>query len=154
MDENQTKQLFTILSNIEESRKFIPTFSDLAQHPVFGIHFSQMKAEEKSEVNNLINTYITDRVHSFHKTKGGQLFIRFFESLPELFWRFRQLNENTDTASSAEFQTVGKQVESELFRLEGILTDKMINQEKGLDKVVESFYNIVYTFFPRFNMID
>lgn len=40
-----------------------------------------------------------------------------------------------------------------MFKLEGILTEKMLKQEKGLDKVVESFYNIVYLFFPRFSEI-
>jgi hypothetical protein len=38
--------------------------------------------------------------------------------------------------------------------LEGILTEKMLNQERGLDKVVEAFYNIVYLFFPRYNAIE
>jgi hypothetical protein len=51
------------------------------------------------------------------------------------------------------FQQVGRQVEDELFKLEGILTERMLNQEKGLDQVVGSFYNIVYLFFPRYNQI-
>ena len=58
--------------------------------------------------------------------------------------------DNTDP----DFQSVGKQVEIEMFKLEGILTEKMLQQEKGLEKVVESFYNLVYLFFPRFNEIE
>jgi hypothetical protein len=64
------------------------------------------------------------------------------------------LNESDETAGTEAFQEVGKQVEHELFKLEGILTEKMLNQEKGLDKVVDSFYNIVYLFFPRYNSLD
>ena len=113
-----------------------------------------MSAEQAQVVNQIIDEYLSTRVFQFHKTKGGQLFARFFETQPELFWKFRALNESEDVASSAEFQRVGKQVEHELFKLEGILTDKMINQAKGLDKVVEAFYAIVYLFFPRFNLVD
>jgi hypothetical protein len=41
-----------------------------------------------------------------------------------------------------------------MFKLEGILTDKMLKQEKWLDKVIDSFYKIVYTYFPKYNKID
>ena len=34
------------------------------------------------------------------------------------------------------------------------LCNGMLKQEKGLDKVIDSFYKIVYTFFPRYNKID
>jgi hypothetical protein len=49
-----------------------------------------------------------------------------------LFWQFRALNESDETAGTKEFQIAGKQVEDELFKLEGILTEKMLNQEKGI----------------------
>jgi hypothetical protein len=38
--------------------------------------------------------------------------------------------------------------------LEWILTEKMLDQEKWLDKVIWAFYNIVYCFFPRYNEIE
>jgi hypothetical protein len=63
------------------------------------------------------------------------------------------LNEDAEKHLD-EFQKVGKQVEQEMFKLEWILTEKMFNQEKGLDKVVGSFYNIVYTFFPKYSLIE
>ncbi|MDO4713948.1 MAG: hypothetical protein Q4B28_04870 [bacterium] len=69
-----------------------------------------------------------------------------------MFWAFRRSND--PQANDPQFQTLGKQVEIEMFKLEGILTEKMLKQEKGLEKVVESFYNIVYLFFPRFNEIE
>jgi hypothetical protein len=86
------------------------------------------------------------------KTKWWQLFNRFVESKPELFRKFRELNDKNST--DKEFQTIWKQVENEMFRLEWILTEKMLKQEKWLDKVIDSFYNIVYLFFPRFNEIE
>ena len=149
-----TRQITMLLQNIEESRKMIPTFFDLQQHPIFGASFAQMKGKQVEEVQQLIAEYIEKRIYLLNKTKGGQLFIRFFESQSALFWEFRALNENDTTAQSEKFQTVGKQVEAELFKLEGILTERMLKQEKGLDKVVESFYNIVYLFFPRYNFLD
>lgn len=81
-------------------------------------------------------------------------FPRFYESENELFWKFRELNESDETATTEEFQTIWKKVEDEMFRLEWILTDRMLKQEKGLDKVIDSFYNIVYAFFPRYNSIE
>ncbi|MDR0859447.1 MAG: hypothetical protein LBO09_00220 [Candidatus Peribacteria bacterium] len=113
-----------------------------------------MKAKEILEVQEVIQTYIENRISTLNKTKGGQLFVRFFEAQNALFWKFRELNESEETAGTAEFQNVGKQVEQELFKLEGILTEKMLKQEKGLDQVVGSFYNIVYLFFPRYNSLD
>jgi hypothetical protein len=61
---------------------------------------------------------------------------------------------NDPVENDPHFQETGKKVEQEMFRLEGILTEKMVGQEKGLDKVVGSFYNIVYSFFPKFNDIE
>lgn len=154
MKTSEQQQLYTLLANREENKKVIPTFSDLTTHPIFWATFAAMNPQQKQEVQELINEYIATRVPQFNKTKWGQLFLRFFESQPEIFRRFRELNENEQTVATPEFQTIGKQVEQELFRLEGILTDKMINQEKGLDKVVDAFYAIVYLFFPRFNFVE
>jgi hypothetical protein len=46
------------------------------------------------------------------------------------------MNCNENFAQTKEFQELGKRVESEIFKYEGILTEKMLDQEKGLDKVV------------------
>lgn len=101
----------------------------------------------------MINEYIVEKIENMTKTKGGQLFRRFFEAYTDLFWTFRNLNEAPDQ-DKQKFQTIGAQVEQEMFKLEGILTDKMLKQEKGLDKVIDSFYKIVYTYFPKYNQID
>jgi hypothetical protein len=154
MKQSEQEQIFTLIQNIEKNRKVVPTFSDLTQHPIFGASFAAMSKKEATEVHNLIREYIEKKVYTFYKTKGGQLFIRFFETYNDLFRQFRALNESDETAGTKEFQIVGKQVEDELFKLEGILTEKMLNQEKGLDQVVGSFYNIIYLFFPRYNTIE
>ena len=154
MNEQAREQVFQLLSNIEESKKVIPTFSDMCKHPLLGSRFQSMKWKEKTEVQECINEYIKMRIESLWKTKWWQLFQRFYESENELFWEFRELNESDETASRKEFQELWKKVEQEMFRLEWILTERMLKQEKWLDKVVESFYNIVYAFFPRYNSVE
>jgi hypothetical protein len=51
-----------------------------------------------------------------NKTKGGQLFQRFYDTYNELFRKFRTMNEASN--SNKEFQTICKQVEQEMFKLE------------------------------------
>lgn len=151
MQSQEIEQIKNILLNLETSMKKIPFLSDLEQHPVFGAVFSSLSSAEKEQVQEVINTYILEKLQMIKKTKGWQLFNRFFEGQSDLFWTFRKLNDAQSKDSA--FQTLGKQVETEMFKLEGILTEKMLKQEKGLDKVIDSFYNIVYLFFPRFNEI-
>lgn len=152
MNEQEIDQIRNIIMNIEEKKWHIPYFSDLEKHEVFGPIFRIVSSEQKIEIQALINTYITEKIESMTKTKWWQLFRRFFDAYNELFWRFRTLNEGENTGKG--FQETGKQVEQEMFKLEGILTEKMFKQEKWLDKVIDSFYKIVYTFFPRYNQID
>jgi len=113
-----------------------------------------MDEKERRELQECIKEYVKIRVESLWKTKWGQLFKRFYEWENDLFWKFRELNESDETVASPEFQKIWKKVEQEMFRLEWILTEKMLKQEKWLDKVVESFYNIVYAFFPRYNSVE
>ena len=154
MNPQEQEQFFLLLQNIEENRKKIPTFYDLTHHPIFWPHFATMSEQEVTTVKKSIDEYIEKKVYTFTKTKGWQLFIRFFEAYNDLFRKFRALNESDEIAKTEAFQHIGKQVENELFKLEGILTERMLNQEKGLDQVVGSFYNIVYLFFPRYNFIS
>ncbi len=151
MLQQEINQIRSIISNIEEKKRYIPYFSDLENHETFGPIFKSISSEEKIEIQHIINDYITEKIDGMTKTKWGQLFKRFYEAYNELFRKFRTMNE---TGTSPNFQETGKQVEQEIFKLEGILTDKMLKQEKGLDKVIDSFYKIVYTFFPKYNKID
>jgi hypothetical protein len=154
MNQQSKDQIFQLLSNIEENKKVIPTFSDMCKHPLLWARFLAMKPKEKSEIQECINEYVKMRIEWLWKTKWGQLFQRFYEAENELFWKFRELNESDEIAATPEFQRIWKKVENEMFRLEWILTDRMLKQEKWLDKVIESFYNIVYAFFPRYNSVE
>lgn len=152
MNQQETDQIKNIIMNIEEKKGYIPYLSDLESHEIFGPIFKSISAEDKIDVQHIINDLITDKIEGMNKTKWGQLFKRFYEAYNELFWKFRTLNEGEATAKN--FQETGKQVEQEIFKLEWILTEKMFKQEKWLDKVIDSFYKIVYTFFPKYNKID
>ena len=152
MQAAEIDQVKNILSNLESSKKKIPYLSDLQQHPIFWTIFSNLSKNEEIEINNIIKEYILEKLESIKKTKWGQLFARFAGSNPDLFRKFREINDSV--VEDKDFQTYWKQVENEMFKLEGILTEKMLKQEKWLDKVIDSFYNIVYLFFPRFNEIE
>lgn len=154
MKPEENEQIKNIIGTIEEKKKIIPTFSDLCKDSTFGPLFQKMDTKQQQEIKEVIYEYIQEKLKKITKTKGGQLFSRFVDNNKELFWKFRTLNENDDNTNTEEFQTVGKQIEAEIFKIEGILTEKMINQIKGLDQVLNSFYNIVYLFFPRYNSID
>lgn len=152
MNQKEIEQIKNIIINIEEKKGSIPYFSDLENHEIFGPIFRSVSGEEKIDIQHIINDYISEKIDNMTKTKWGQLFKRFFEAYNELFWKFRTLNEGDNTGK--DFQETGKQVEQEMFKLEGILTERMLKQEKWLDKVIDSFYKIVYTFFPKYNKID
>ena len=152
MQNSEIEQIKNVLSNLENSKKRIPYLSDLQQHPVFWMIFSNLSEKESKEINEVIKSYIQEKLEVIKKTKGWQLFARFAESNPDLFREFRELNN--EWTDNKRFQELWKQVETEMFKLEWILTEKMLKQEKWLDKVVDSFYNIVYLFFPRFNEVE
>ena len=153
MNNAERDQILNIIINLEEQRWYIPYFSDLHNHPVYGNIFAHVNQVQKDEIRSLINEYLTEKIEGMTKTKGGQLFKRFFEAYTDLFRTFRNLNEDPQQDTD-KFQTTGKQVEQEMFKLEGILTDKMLKQEKWLDKVIDSFYKIVYTYFPKYSQIE
>ena len=141
MLQQEINQIKNMITNIEEKKWSIPYFSDLENHEVFGPIFKSLTNDQKIEIQHIINDYIWEKIEGMNKTKWGQL-----------FRKFRTMNEANNT--NKDFQITGKQVEQEMFKLEGILTERMLKQEKGLDKVIDSFYKIVYTFFPRYNEID
>lgn len=153
MHQAEHEQILTIVKNLEEQKQCIPFLSDLQSHSVFGPIFTWIEKDKQDEINQIIDWYIRNKISWLTKTKWWQLFQRFFETQEELFWTFRDLNEHPENDMDL-FQRIGKQVEHEMFTLEGILTEKMVGQEKGLDKVVGSFYNIVYSFFPKMWLVE
>lgn len=104
MQEQEKLQILNILTNLEEAKKYIPYFSDLLQHPIFGAVISSLDEEKKQEVMQLCEVFLLDRLSQIKKTKGGLLFNRFFESQPELFWKFRKMND--PLINDSDFQSV------------------------------------------------
>lgn len=153
MTESELQQIQSIITNLEEKRWHIPYLSELENHEIFWPIFKSLSEEEKANVKKIINEYIVSKL-DWMKTKWWLLFKRFYEMDPDLFWKFRNLNEKEENVENSEFQETWKKVEQEIFKLEGILTERMFKQEKGLDKVVGSFYNIVYSFFPMYGRIE
>lgn len=153
MSEADIEQIKSLIANFEASREHIPYFRELEQHPAFGPVFTSMSADQKNRVEELIQEYIEEKIASF-KTKGGQLFRRFYENEAEKFWTFRKMNGDENLVESENFQSLGKEIEDEMFKLEGILTQAMMGRESGLGKTVEAFYTVVYTFFPLFGQIE
>jgi hypothetical protein len=153
MNVQEKEQIKNLINNFESSRAHVPYLVELEEHPSFWPIFQSFSDEEKDIVNQIIQEYIEDKI-AWLKTKWGQLFRRFFDNDTEKFWEFRDLNEKESFTSSEEFQKLGKEIENEMFRLEWILTQAMMWREAWLAKTVESFYSIVYSFFPRFSSIE
>lgn len=154
MTENEIQQINNLIRNLEEKKNYVPYFSELERHEVYWQFFKWLPLDQKTEIKEIINAYIKEKISWLTKTKWGQLFKRFCDNQEDLFWTFRNLNEFWSHSTPDIFQKIWKQVEQEMFKLEWILTEKMLDQEKWLDKVISSFYNIVYSFFPKYNEID
>lgn len=153
MNEQEKEQIANIIANFLESKWYFPFMIDLETHPVFWPIFKNLEKIQKEEIQKIIDESIVEKIN-WYKTKWWELFRRYFEVNEDDFWKFRDMNCNENFAQTKEFQELGKKVESEIFKYEGILTEKMLDQEKGLDKVVWSFYNIVYSYFPKMNLVE
>ncbi len=152
MNPAEKNQIEIIIRNFHESKQYVPYFTDLKQHETFWVIFNSLEEEQVEEVKALIKKYIREDIAN-KKTKWGELFKRFFDLNEAKFWDFRLLNDSAEDQENENFQKLGKEIENELFKYEGILTEKMLQQEKGLDKVLGSFYNIVYSYFPKMNLV-
>jgi hypothetical protein len=58
MDAKYIKQIQDIIKNIEDQKKYIPYYSDLENHKIFGNIFKAL--DKKSDVEKIINNYITE----------------------------------------------------------------------------------------------
>lgn len=153
MNPQEKEQVCNIISNFLEAKWYFPFLIDLEIHPVFGPIFKHLDKSQKEEIKKIIDENIVNKINSY-KTKWWELFRRYFEVNEDDFWTFRDMNCDDNFAQTKDFQELGKKVEFEIFKYEWILTEKMLEQEKGLDKVVWSFYNIVYSYFPRMNLVE
>jgi len=129
-----------IITQYIATHKSIPYLADLASVP-------DLNEKEKAQ---LIEQAIHELATS-DKTKGTQLFIRFYENDANLFATFRALNNNKKQAKTAAFQQAGEQVVGKLWILEQILTDKMMKRDT--DRTVVAFYDHVRLFFPYFDLV-
>ncbi len=153
MSEQEKEQICNIINNFLEDKWYFPFMVDLENHKTFWPIFKNLDQENKKEIEKIIDECIVEKIKSY-KTKWWELFRRYFEVYEDDFWKFRDMNCNENFAQTKEFQKLGKKVENEIFKYEGILTEKMLDQEKWLDKVVWAFYNIVYSYFPKMNLVE
>jgi len=153
MKSEDKEQIKNLIINFSDNNEYIPYLSQLKKHKIYWPIFSQFSEKEDLEVEKIIQEIILEKIENL-KTKGGQLFQRFVEMDTERFWNFRKLNENEETSNKTEFQTIWKEIENEIFKLEWILTQAMINRSEWVGKTIDSFYKIVYSFFPNFNKIQ
>lgn len=88
-------------------------------------------------------------------TKWGEYFQRFYENQPDMFWKFYEFNhtDGVDISTGSEFQTLGKQVEMQMFNLENILTSRQTGS-KSTEKTVTAFYDLVESYFPLYGKIE
>jgi Ca2+/Na+ antiporter len=110
----------------------------------------------KNEFANEDEESLSDLNHRVHRIlTWWEFFKRFMEAEQELFRKFRKLNEykRSESVDDGEFQKIGKKTENHIFIYEGKLTERMFKQEKWLDKVIDSFYKLVYCVFPFYNNI-
>lgn len=112
-----------------------------------------MQDAEKEHIEQLIQEHMITKIENL-KTKGGELFRRLYENHTDEFWEFRKLNGDEKNADTQEFQTLGKKIEDRVFFYEGVLTESMIRNDKGLEKTVSAYHAIVYSFFPLFGRIE
>ena len=81
MNEQSKDQIFQLLSNIEESKKVIATFSDMCNHPLLWARFSAMKWKEKTEIQECINEYVKMRKDNLSIEEIREILIQLNESL-------------------------------------------------------------------------
>jgi len=153
MKDADIDQIKSLINNFNSTHQHIPYFSELEQHSIFGPVFKKLDDGEKNQVKIFIKTYIKWKIESL-KTKWGQLFRRFYEMDEQRFWDFRDMNEFEQQSQTREFQIIWKEIEDEMFKLEGILTQAMLNKAEWLGKTIDAFYNIVYMFFPQYSQIE
>jgi len=148
----QTAQVVQILSNLDAKNKKVPYLQDLQEHTIFGQFFLDLDADQKQEVEQIIQWYIKSKIEGL-STKWGEFFRRFYNLNKDSFRLFRELNMSKENIETADFQDIGKELEQELFKFENMLTQNMGKRSYGLDKVVSAFYDIVHSFFPWFSFV-
>lgn len=149
MKESYRNQIELIIKNFHSQKKYIPLLSDLQHDTVYGPFFLSMTADDIVDIRTIMCDYIKQFVNA-RPSKWARYIKRFMENEPELF---RWLRDAHDDVDSEIFQTLWKKVEKEMFELENLLTSRMAGHLDGIAKTIESFYDIVYAIYPRYNQI-
>jgi len=62
MNNKEIEQILNIIVNMEEQKGFIPYFSDLQKHPVYGQIFAHVDEQQKNEIRTLINQHMVEKI--------------------------------------------------------------------------------------------
>jgi len=153
MKTNELDQVKSLIVNFTNTRQHIPYLLELEEHKTYGPIFTALSSSDKKEVETIIKEYIIEHI-TWLKTKWGLLFKRFFENKTAQFRQFRNLNNPATDSQSQEFQSMGKDIETQMFDLEWLLTQAMLKKPQWLDKVIDAFYTVVYHYFPRLGEVE
>ncbi len=143
----------SIITGITKDLKHFPYRHELTAHPLFGSVFTSMSEIEKQEIESTILEMIQDHITT-PKTLGGEYLQRFYENHGDLFRDFRETNRDKEQSDTDHFQSLGKQVEDEIFKLESLLTQRQTGkQARWLEKTIDAFYDLVTLYFPYYGKI-
>ncbi|MBP7885487.1 hypothetical protein KAZ93_05070 [Patescibacteria group bacterium] len=118
----------SIITGITKDLKHFPYRHELTAHPLFGSVFTSMSEIEKQEIESTILEMIQDHITT-PKTLGGEYLQRFYENHGDLFRDFRETNRDKEQSDTDHFQSLGKQVEDEIFKLESLLTQRQTGKQ-------------------------
>ena len=62
MEQKDLDQVRIIIENIDKQNKKIPFFKDLQNHSIYGQFFTHLDSEDILEIQELIKTYIQDKI--------------------------------------------------------------------------------------------
>jgi len=142
-----------IINNYYNQFKKVPYLNDLLNHNIFWPLLKTLNKGDHDKIKELIKAFIINKIENDTKTKWWKLFKQFFESNTELFWEFRDCNENYEN-NIEKFNFVWKKIEEKMFHYDRVLTWQMWKHSYWLWKVTESFYDIIYSYFPHYNIIE
>lgn len=152
MHQQHEQQVALVIRQMDNEKKTIPFIHNLDEHPLYGWFFHDLTPDERDDVKQIINAYITAEINAL-KTKWWTMFQRFYELHHDLFREFRNLNADKANIWTDHFNDVGQKIEQWLFHFEQILVKNMLKRPQWLEKVTDAFYSIAVRFFPYYYSI-
>jgi hypothetical protein len=102
MKSTEEKQIVFVIQQITKQKKYVPFLQHLDAHTLYGSFFHDLSPEERDDVKAMIDSSIRAEIQSL-KTKGGEMFQRFYDLHEELFWEFRTLNNSESNLENPRF---------------------------------------------------